>query len=32
MPFDAGLPFAAWLALARAVPQPPLEDDAQGRL
>ncbi len=32
MPFDAGLPFAAWLALARAVPQPTLEDDAQGRL
>lgn len=31
MPFDAGLPFAAWLALARAVPQPMLEDDAQRR-
>ncbi len=32
MPHDTGLPFAAWLALARAVPQPMLEDDTQGRL
>ena len=32
MPHDAGLPFAAWLALARAVPEPPTEDDAQGLL
>lgn len=32
MPHEAGLPFAAWLALARAVPQPPAEDDAQARL
>lgn len=32
MPFEAGLPFAAWLALARAVPQRAAEDDAQGLL
>jgi len=32
MPHEAGLPFSAWLALARAMPQPPLEDDAQARL
>ncbi len=32
MPHDAGLPFAVWLALARAVPQPRAEDDAQGLL
>ncbi len=32
LPHEAGLPFAAWLALARAVPRPAAEDDAQGRL
>lgn len=32
MPHEAGLPFAAWLALARAVPRPLAEDDAQGLL
>ena len=32
MPHEAGLPFAAWLALARATPEPPTEDDAQGLL
>lgn len=32
MPHEAGLPFAAWLALARAAPRPLAEDDAQGLL
>ena len=32
MPFEAGLPFAVWMALARAVPMPVLDDDAQRRL
>ncbi|MGE0498675.1 MAG: hypothetical protein AB7I35_14665 [Ramlibacter sp.] len=32
LPHESGLPFAAWLALARATPHPPGEDDAQGRL
>ncbi|MES2957203.1 MAG: hypothetical protein V4792_03395 [Pseudomonadota bacterium] len=29
MPFDAGLPFAVWMALARAAPVPWPDDDAQ---
>jgi hypothetical protein len=32
MPFDTGLPFALWMALARAVPEPPLDDAAQASL
>jgi hypothetical protein len=32
MPHEAGLPFALWMALARATPVPPSEDDAQARL
>lgn len=32
MPFEAGLPFAVWMALARAAPVPPSEDEAQHRL
>ena len=32
MPHAAGLPFAAWLALARAVPLVAADDDAQGHL
>ena len=32
MPFEAGLPFALWMALARTVPMPPLDEDAQGVL
>ncbi|MCW5651130.1 MAG: hypothetical protein KIS62_15390 [Ramlibacter sp.] len=32
LPHEAGLPFAAWLALARATPHPPAEDDAQALL
>jgi hypothetical protein len=32
MPFEAGLPFALWMALARAAPVPPAEDDAQRTL
>jgi hypothetical protein len=29
MPFEAGLPFAVWMALARAAPLPPADDEAQ---
>ena len=29
MPFEAGLPFAVWMALARAVPVSPPDDEAQ---
>ena len=32
MPFEAGLPFALWMALARATPVPPLDDEAQRQL
>jgi hypothetical protein len=32
MPFEAGLPFALWMALARATPVPPLDDEAQRHL
>jgi hypothetical protein len=32
MPFEAGLPFAVWMALARAVPVLPADDDAQRQL
>jgi hypothetical protein len=32
MPFEAGLPFALWMALARATPVPRGEDDAQRTL
>jgi hypothetical protein len=32
MPFEAGLPFALWMALARATPAPHAEDDAQRQL
>jgi hypothetical protein len=32
MPFEAGLPFALWMALARAAPVPFAEDDAQRAL
>jgi hypothetical protein len=32
MPFEAGLPFALWMALARAAPVPALDEDAQRSL
>ena len=32
MPFEAGLPFALWMALARATPLPAPDDDAQHSL
>jgi hypothetical protein len=32
MPFDTGLPFALWMALARATPVPPQDEDAQAWL
>jgi hypothetical protein len=32
MPFDSGLPFALWMALARAAPLPALDEDAQRAL
>ncbi len=32
MPFEAGLPFAVWMALARATPLPPQDDAAQRHL
>ena len=32
MPHEAGLPFALWMALARATPVPALDDDAQALL
>ncbi len=32
MPFEAGLPFALWMALARAAPLPALDEDAQRAL
>jgi hypothetical protein len=32
MPFDTGLPFALWMALARATPVSALDDDAQALL
>ena len=32
MPFEAGLPFAVWMALARATPVPASDDDWQRRL
>ncbi|HET9822149.1 MAG TPA: hypothetical protein VFQ16_10025 [Burkholderiaceae bacterium] len=32
LPFEAGLPFAVWMALARAAPVPAPEDDPQRRL
>ena len=32
MPFEAGLPFAVWMALARATPAPSADDDAQRAL
>jgi hypothetical protein len=32
MPFEAGLPFAVWMALARATPVPPADDDGQRQL
>jgi hypothetical protein len=32
MPFEAGLPFAVWMALARATPQPASDDDVQASL
>ncbi len=32
MPFEAGLPFALWMALARAAPLPALDEDAQREL
>jgi len=32
MPFEAGLPFAVWMALARAAPVPWPDDDGQRRL
>ena len=31
-PARAGLPFGVWMALAKATPMPPLDDDAQGLL
>jgi hypothetical protein len=32
MPFEAGLPFAVWMTLARATPVSPAEDDGQRQL
>jgi hypothetical protein len=32
LPHDSGLPFSAWMALARAIPAAASEDHAQGRL
>lgn len=32
MPFEAGLPFGVWMALAQTTPFPPPEDEAQGWL
>ena len=32
MPFEAGLPFAVWMALARAAPVPPQDDQGQRQL
>jgi hypothetical protein len=32
MPFEAGLPFSVWMALARATPVPASEDEVQRRL
>lgn len=32
MPFEAGLPFALWMALARATPMAPRDDEAQRHL
>jgi hypothetical protein len=31
-PARAGLPFGVWMALAKATPMAPLDDDAQGLL
>ena len=32
MPFETGLPFALWMALARTAPLPTLDEDVQGVL
>jgi hypothetical protein len=32
MPFEAGLPFAVWMTLARATPVAPVDDDGQRQL
>jgi hypothetical protein len=32
LPFEAGLPFPVWMALARATPVPALDEDSQSLL